>query len=408
MKNWPNVALTELLRDASDPVRVQQNTEYPNFGIFSFGRGLFAKPPISGMQTSASTLYRVRAGSFVYSRLFAFEGSYGLVDDAFDGHFTSNEYPSFTVDRSRLEPRFLKAYFQLPRVWQDIAMGSKGVGSRRIRVQPDRVLAHRIPLPSLSVQQAIVARLDALAEKTRQVEAHLDAVEHDAVHLLALRFRDVIAGAPLRPMAEVAPAVRRPVEIDIAMQYREVGARSFGKGLFVKPDFDGAEATWQKPVWIRAGDLVLSNIKAWEGAIAVATDEHHGSIASHRYITCVPDPARATASFLAYYLLSDDGLEKVGLASPGTADRNRTLSLGNLGKIEVPVPGLSVQQTFDRLQAEVAALKARHASIRQANASLIPATLERVFSSAACVDAGPAAARIAVAPAGVEACVLGD
>jgi restriction endonuclease S subunit len=94
----------------------------------------------------------------------------------------------------------------------------------------------------------------------------------------------------------------------------------------------------------------------------------------------VPDPKLATAKFLAYYLLSNNGLEKVGFASPGTADRNRTLSLGNLHKIEVPVPPLAVQQHFDRLQAEIAALKAKHSAIRQANAALLPATLERLFS----------------------------
>jgi type I restriction enzyme S subunit len=386
MKAWPKVALAELLRPADEPVAVRQDQAYPNFGIYSFGRGLFAKPPIDGMQTSAGTLYRVRAGNFIYSRLFAFEGSYGLVDEAFDGHFTSNEYPSFELDRTRLVPGFLKAYFQFPRVWQDIAMGSKGVGSRRIRVQPDKVLAHAIALPSLDEQEAIVARVDLLTEKTRQLEAHLDAVERDAEHLLALRFRDATNHAMPRPMAEVAPAVRRAVEIDIDQRYREVGARSFGKGLFVKPEFDGAEATWQKPVWIKPGDLVLSNIKAWEGAIAVAEEQHDGCIASHRYITCVPDPASATAGFLAYYLLSDEGLEKVGLASPGTADRNRTLSLGNLGKIEVPLPPVNVQTSFNRLQAQVAALKAKHTAIRQANAALLPATLERVFAEPATVS----------------------
>ncbi len=380
MKAWPAVALGELLQPAGEAVRVARDSKYPNFGIYSFGRGLFGKPPINGIQTSAGTLNRVRAGNFIYSRLFAFEGSYGLVDDVFDGHFVSNEYPSFAMDRTRLEPGFLKAYFRFPRVWQDIAMGGKGVGSRRIRVQPDKVLAHRIPLPPLAEQKVLVAQLDTLTQKTHQVEAHLDAVERDAAHLLALRFRDAIAKAPLRPMAEVAPFVRRTVNIDISVRYREIGARSFGKGLFVKPDFDGAQATWQKPVWIKAGDLVLSNIKAWEGAIALAGDAHDGCIASHRYITCVPNPALATAGFLAYYLLSEDGLAKIGLASPGTADRNRTLSLGNLGRIELPVPPIATQRTFDRLQAEVAALKAKHTAIRQANAALLPATLERVFS----------------------------
>ena len=56
------------------------------------------------------------------------------------------------------------------------------------------------------------------------------------------------------------------------------------------------------------------------------------------------------------------------------------MSLGNLHKIEVPVPPLAVQNTFDRLQAEIAKLKAQHTSIRQANAALLPATLERLFS----------------------------
>ena len=54
-----------------------------------------------------------------------------------------------------------------------------------------------------------VRHLELLAKKAQEIEVHLDAVERDAEHLLALRFRDVIADAPLRPMAEVAPLVRR-------------------------------------------------------------------------------------------------------------------------------------------------------------------------------------------------------
>ena len=48
--------------------------------------------------------------------------------------------------------------------------------------------------------------------------------------------------------------------------------------------------------------------------------------------------------------------------------------------IEVPMPPLAKQQSFNRLQAEVAALEAKHTAIRQANAALRPATLAWVFS----------------------------
>ena len=255
-------------------------------------------------------------------------------------------------------------------------------GSANVSLKVSDIAGIQIPLPPLPEQHAIVARLDALADKTRQLTAHLDAIEADADHLLALRFQDAIADAPYRPMGEVAPAMRQQVILDLSKRYREVGARSFGKGLFTKPDFDAAEATWQKPVWIETDDLVFSNIKAWEGAIALADDSHHGCIASHRYITCVPDKQFLTGRFLLYYLLSEEGLEHVGNASPGTADRNRTLSLGNLAKIKVPTPSLAAQQTFITLQAAVTALKTRHTAMRAANAALLPSTLERLFAIA--------------------------
>ncbi|CFL01684.1 restriction endonuclease subunit S [Burkholderia pseudomallei] len=380
MKSWPKVALGDLLQPANEPARVREDQSYPNFGIYSFGRGLFAKPPINGMQTSAGTLYRVRAGNFIYSRLFAFEGSYGLVDDAFDGSFVSNEYPSFSIDRSRLEPRFLKAYFQVPNVWHAIAMGSKGVGSRRVRVQPDKVLAHCMPLPPLTEQQALVAHLDALAARTQQVEAHLDAVERDAEHLLALHFRDAIAEAPLRPMAEVAPLVRREQPIDLDGRYPELGIRSFGKGTFHKPPLSGGEVGTKRLYRIEPGDLLFSNVFAWEGAIAIAQPADAGRFGSHRFITCRADPELTSAEFLRYYFLTDEGMLKIGEASPGGAGRNRTLGLEKLTAIEVPMPSLATQQVFDRLQAHVAALKAKHIVIREANSALLPATLDRIFS----------------------------
>lgn len=379
MKGWTKVALGELLRRSDEATVLDPAAEYHEVTIKLWGKGVVSRGKVRGGDV-VSVRRVVRANQLILSKIDARNGAIGLVPPELDGAIVSNDFPSFEFrDPKRCDAAFMGWLVRSAPFVELCKAASEGT-TNRVRIKEDRFLDQQIGFPPLSEQQAIVARLDSLADKTREVEAHLDAVERDAEHLLALRFRDVIADVLLRTMAEVAPAVRRPVDIDIDTRYREVGARSFGKGLFVKPDFDGAEATWQKPIWIKSGDLVLSNIKAWEGAIALADDEHEGCIASHRYITCVPDPARATAGFLAYYLLSDEGLEKVGLASPGTADRNRTLSLGNLGKIEVPVPALAAQRTFDRLQADVAALKAKHAAIRQANAALQPATLERVFA----------------------------
>lgn len=381
MRQWPKVALGDVCVPVERFVTPTSGTTYRQLGVRLWGEGAYERETIDGADTKYSKFNRIEANDLVVNKIWARNGSVAVATEELAGTHVSGEFPTFALDRDRAEPRWMRLLTKWRGFWNLCDEKAQGTSGKN-RIKPSQFLAIQIPLPPLPEQQAIVSRIDTLAAKVRQVNEHLDAIERDADRLLAVRFRDAIADAPMRSMAEVAPAVRRSVTIDIGKRYREVGARSFGKGLFVKPDFEGADATWQKPVWINAGDVVLSNIKAWEGAIAVASSEHDGCIASHRYITCVTDPSVLTAGFLTYFLLSPYGLEKIGFASPGTADRNRTLSLTNLGKIEVPLPPIATQRTFDALQAKVAALKARHATIRQANDALIPATLERVFSEA--------------------------
>lgn len=377
MRQWPKVALGEVLKHRKEFILLDDTEHYKRCRVQLHAKGVVLRDTVPGSDIKTKRQQVCHAGEFLVAEIDAKMGGFGIVPESLEGAVVSSHYFLFEIDDTKLDRSFLDYFIRTTGFRNQVeAQGSTNYAA----IRPASVLGYQMPLPSPLEQQAIVSRFDTLADKVRQVNEHLDAIERDADRLLAVRFRDAIAGVPVRPMAEVAPSIRRSVTIDIDKRYREVGARSFGKGLFVKPDFDGADATWQKPVWINAGDVVLSNIKAWEGAIAVASREHDGCIASHRYITCVPDSSVLTAGFLTYFLLSPDGLEQIGFASPGTADRNRTLSLTNLGKIEVPVPPIATQRTFDVLQTKVAELKARHATIRQANEALIPATLERVFS----------------------------
>lgn len=87
------VALGDVMALDLDPYRVEAGKTYPNIGIYSFGRGTFGKSAIDAAETSASTLYRVRAGQIIYSRLFAFEGAYASVPTEHEGAFVSNEFP---------------------------------------------------------------------------------------------------------------------------------------------------------------------------------------------------------------------------------------------------------------------------------------------------------------------------
>lgn len=150
---WQRVRLGTVLTPARDLVRVEGTASYPNFGILSFGRGTFEKPPIEGSSTSATTLNRVRFGQFIYSRLFAFEGAYSSVPQRFDGWFVSGEFPTFDVQESALDARWLAAHLRSPERWSLLGAQGKGLGLRRQRVSAEAVLEFEVWLPPFSVQR---------------------------------------------------------------------------------------------------------------------------------------------------------------------------------------------------------------------------------------------------------------
>jgi type I restriction enzyme S subunit len=121
------------------------------------------------------------------------------------------------------------------------------------------------------------------------------------------------------------------------------------------------------------------NVFAWEGAVAVAKPEDKGRYGSHRFITCVPRKDVITANFLCFYFLTEEGLEKLGEASPGGAGRNKTLGLTTLSKIQVPVPTMDKQQWFESLLFEADRLKTLQAQTAAELDALLPAILDRAF-----------------------------
>jgi type I restriction enzyme S subunit len=382
MNAWPKVALGNLMRRSDEPAIIDAASEYHEVTIKLWGKGIFSRGKVRGSDV-VSVRRVVRSNQLILSKIDARNGAIGLVPPELDGAIVSNDFPSFEFrDFSRCDPAFMGWLVRSAPFVELCKAASEGT-TNRVRIKEERLLDQEIALPPLTEQQALVTRLEALTGKTRQFGALLDAVARDAEHQLALRFRDATARAPLRPMAEVAPLVRREQAIDLNGSYPELGIRSFGKGTFHKPPLSGSEVGTKRLYRIEPGDLLFSNVFAWEGAIAIAQAADAGRLGSHRFITCQAEPGLSTAEFLRYFLLTEEGLLRIGEASPGGAGRNRTLGLEKLMALEVPAPPLPAQQAFDQLQAQIAALKAKHTAIRQANAALLPATLERVFAAAA-------------------------
>lgn len=188
-------------------------------------------------------------------------------------------------------------------------------------------------------------------------------------------------------MGEIAPLARRSIQPRADELYREIGIRSFGRGVFHKPPTSGLDIGSKRVFRVEPGDLLFNNVFAWEGATAVATEAERGMIGSHRFLTCVTDKARADARFLNYWFMHPEGREQLLRASPGGAGRNRTLGVDRLAAIRVPLPPLDTQRRIvariDELTAKVKeARELRDAASRELTHCVVAAS-SRMFASTA-------------------------
>ena len=358
---WQRLPISEILRKSENWVQPEPDRIYQQIRVRLWGKGLTLRAKVPGANISARRQLRASAGQFLISRIDARHGAFGIVPDHLDGALVSSDFPCFEINDHVVLPEYLEWFTRTEQFVALCRRASEG-STNRVRLKEERFMSFEIPTPSLNAQRYIAAKLTRLDQLRRSRDTEIDAMAHDIRLMLSTVFRRIVECVPYQPLKEVAPVVRRPVEIHPEKTYCELAVRSFGRGIFHKPTLLGADLTWQRLFKVQSGDIVFSNIKAWEGAFAVATRADHDYVASHRYLTCVPRADILSPEFLWYFLQSPDGMRRVESASPGSADRNRTLGQTALGRILVPTPPLEPQQWFVRLDGLVRKMEALRAS----------------------------------------------
>jgi len=370
------VKLGEVLRHRKEFITIDDLVTYKRPRVQLHAQGIVLRDEIQGAFIKTKKQQICKAGDFLVAEIDAKVGGIGIIPEYLDGSIVSSHYFLFDIDQSRLDRDFLNYFIRTPAFRDQVeAQGSTNYAS----IRPAHVYGYLIPLPPLSEQKRIVFQINELAAEISEIRAIREEQGKFVHQMLLAIFADIIKNSPQKLMRNVAPVVRRPVEVVTTKLYPELGIRSFGNGTFHKPALSGLELGGKRIFKIETGDLLFSNVFAWEGAIAVARDEDDGRFGSHRFITCITKEGEATARFLCFYFLTNKGMELISAASPGGAGRNRTLGLEALGNICVPIPPYESQLWFDSLQAEVDQVKRLETEIVNELDALLLTILDSTF-----------------------------
>lgn len=384
------VKLCEVLTPVERPVSVSATKEYRLLGVRLNGAGPFLRETKLGSQIAANTLSEVRVGDFIYSRLFAWRGAFGIIRGELDSCYVSGEFPTFTPDRDRIDPEFLRYWFQLPGTLEMVEADCTGsTPLTRNRFKEQFFLDLAIPLPSLPMQRRVVARIGALAAQIEEARSlrQQAAEETDAlsasslIALLPSKVATMPLGDLIASNSRISYGVLVPgPDVEGGVPFVRVQDLALRDAARLPNKHIAKEVDAQYGRTRLTGGEILVGVVGSIGKVGIAPRSWAGANIARAVCRIVPG-AQVDRDYLALVLSAQPS--QVYFRKSTRTLAQPTLNVAHLAQTPIPLPPLTEQNRIvselDTLQAEVDALKGLQAETAAELDAMLPAILDRAF-----------------------------
>lgn len=371
---------------------VVPTSEYRLLGMRSRAEGPFLRETKLGADISASRLNRVQAGDFIYSRLFAWQGSFGVIPSELDGCYVSNEFPLFTIDRDKALPEYLIKWFALPTVQRRVEADCKGsTPGTRNRYTEDHFLRLDLALPPLEQQQRIAESLSSLSARVAEAKRLRELIhgELDTLRVAMAHRNDLSANQKLEQgwqhlqLKEVLSQARDPVEVKLDQEYPHLGIFSFARGLFNKQPLRGDEIKATHLFRVQLGQFIYGRLNAYEGAFGVVTEEFAGCHVSSEFPNFTCNTQYVLPEFLIAYFTSPwvwENLKRQTTGIGGGAGNRRVhLKESVFLNQTMWLPPLERQYAIRNAYGKIELAKNLQNAVNAQLDALLPAVLDKAF-----------------------------
>jgi len=340
--DWQRKRLGQLFRERREKV---SDKDFPPLSVTK--QGILPQLETAAKTDDGDNRKGVRAGDFVINSRSDRKGSGGLSDR--DG---SVSLINIVLQPRDVEPRFAHHLLRSPAFQEEFYRWGHGIVADLWTTRYSEMKNILLAVPDRNTQKAIAdfldretARIDQLIEKKQRflglTGKRIDALVDEAISDPTV---------PRQRFENVVRRMQRPVVLSEHEELVRLGLFNRGRGMFKKPAADEEGMGDSSFYFVRAGDLILSGQFAWEGAVALATEDEEGCVVSHRYPVFRGKDGINTA-YLLGLLRSGFGDFLLNESSRGSAGRNRPLNTWRLGKEKVPIPSRELQETVDRALA---------------------------------------------------------
>lgn len=385
MSEWVLTRLGKITSQIKDLVRVAPSVEYPLLGVKWYAEGPFLREVVTSESSKATRFYRVQTGQFIYNRLFAWKGAFGLVGTDLNGSYVSNEFPLFECDPAQLLPDFLKLHFQQPQVWDDIERVSTGTTASRNRWKESQFNNYSITLPPLVEQRRIVdvmaavdAQIDSLRIEAQAATALLAVVREGHPQGVERSLGGIVAG--IDSGKSVRTSDIRPLPSESAV----LKLNAIELGSFVATEakrLDDVDGYTDNHL-VSEGDLLITRASGSYHRVGYATIARN--VPPRTYmpdliwrIRTKPD---VNPAFLGHILCSPSMRSTITTSARGTASM-RKINKALMRSLRLPIPSLEEQSAYveccDAVANMATSINAELSNIKAFRTSLLTSLLNQ-------------------------------
>lgn len=191
---------------------------------------------------------------------------------------------------------------------------------------------------------------------------------------------------PLTPIGSFLTQVWREEAVNPGREYRFLGVRWYGEGLFTKALKAGHGIRASSVYRVQTGDFVYNRLFAWKGSFAVAGKDMDGAYVSNEFPCFVADHAHLDPCFLLWYFRRESAWSQaLGLSAGATPTSRNRLKECLFLKMQLPLPPIAEQRRIvgriEELMADIeAARRLRTEAVGEAEA-LVDRYKAALFSS---------------------------
>lgn len=175
-EHYALVKIGSFLEKSRDTINIEDNKQYKRITVKLYGEGVKKRDEVFGKEIGTKKLFFVKKGQFIFSKIDARNGAFGLIPQDLDNGVVTNDFPTYDINNELIVPDFfiktISSSFFFNYI-KNISSGSTG----RQRVNISDFLSLEIPLPNISKQLELVKAYQSKIKKAELAEQQAKVLE---------------------------------------------------------------------------------------------------------------------------------------------------------------------------------------------------------------------------------------